>query len=144
LLHKQQVIARALALHATSDVDEALARLGGFELAALVGAIEAGCARGALVLLDGVITAAAALVAARRNPRVLGHLVAAHESAEPAHPLVLAELGLKPLLKLDMSLGEGSGAVLAVGLVRAACATMREVRTFEEANLEHPEDHEPP
>lgn len=138
--HKQQVIAHALALHATTDPNEALARLGGFELAALVGAIEAACQRGALVLLDGMITAVAALVAARRNPRVVPHLVAAHESSEPAHPLVLAQLGLKPLLKLDMSLGEGSGAVLAVGLVRAACATMHEVRTYREANLEHPED----
>ncbi|HKU44838.1 MAG TPA: nicotinate-nucleotide--dimethylbenzimidazole phosphoribosyltransferase [Polyangiales bacterium] len=138
--HKREVIARALALHATKDPTEALARLGGFELAALVGAIEAACERRALVLQDGVITAAAALVATRRNSRVLPHLVAAHESAEPAHPLVLAELGLAPLLKLDMSLGEGSGAVLAVGLVRAACAMMREVRTYREANLEHPDD----
>ncbi|HET6335096.1 MAG TPA: nicotinate-nucleotide--dimethylbenzimidazole phosphoribosyltransferase [Polyangiales bacterium] len=138
--HKQQVISRALALHATTDPNEALARLGGFELAALVGAIEAGYKRGALVLLDGVITAAAALVAARRNPRIVTHLVAAHESVEPAHPYILAELGLKPLLKLDMSLGEGSGAVLAVGLVRAACATMHEVRTYKEANLEHPDE----
>jgi nicotinate-nucleotide--dimethylbenzimidazole phosphoribosyltransferase len=140
LAHKREVIARALALHATTDPNEALARLGGFELAALVGAIEAGCERGALVLLDGVITAVAALVAARRNRRVVAHLVAAHQSAEPAHPLVLRELGLNPLLKLDMSLGEGSGAVLAVGLVRAACATMHEVRTYKEANLEHPDD----
>jgi nicotinate-nucleotide--dimethylbenzimidazole phosphoribosyltransferase len=140
LAHKRAVIAQALALHATSDPNEALARLGGFELAALVGAIEAGCERGAVVLLDGVITAVAALVAARRNPRIVPHLVAAHESAEPAHPLVLAELGLTPLLKLGMSLGEGSGAVLAVGLVRAACVTMHEVRTYREANLEHPDD----
>jgi nicotinate-nucleotide--dimethylbenzimidazole phosphoribosyltransferase len=140
LAHKRAVIAQALELHRTTDPNEALARLGGFELAALVGAIEAGCERGAVVLLDGVITAAAALVAARRNPRVIPHLVAAHESAEPAHPLVLAELGLTPLLRLGMSLGEGSGAVLAVGLVRAACVTMHEVRTYREANLEHPED----
>jgi nicotinate-nucleotide--dimethylbenzimidazole phosphoribosyltransferase len=140
LAHKQEVIAQALALHATRDPNEALARLGGFELAALVGAIEMACKRGAMVLLDGVITAVAALVAARRNPRVIANLVAAHLSSEPAHPLVLAELGLKPLLKLDMSLGEGSGAVLAVGLLRAACATMHEVRTYREANLEHPDD----
>jgi nicotinate-nucleotide--dimethylbenzimidazole phosphoribosyltransferase len=141
LQHKQEVIACALALHGTGDRDptNALARLGGLEVAALVGAIEAACERGALVLLDGMITAAAALVAARRNPRVLAHLVAAHESIEPAHPLVLAELGLRPLLRLGMSLGEGSGAVLAVGLLRAACATMHEVRTFAEANIERPE-----
>jgi nicotinate-nucleotide--dimethylbenzimidazole phosphoribosyltransferase len=140
LAQKQEVIARALALHATSDVNEALARLGGFELAALVGAIEAACERGALVMLDGMITAAAALVAVRRKPSVRAHLAAAHESAEPAHPLVLEELGLTPLLRLDMSLGEGSGAVLGVGLLRAACAVMHEVRTFEEANLEHPDE----
>lgn len=140
LAHKREVIARALRLHATDDPTDALARLGGFEIAALVGAIEAACARRALVLLDGLITSVAALVAVRRQPRVLAHLVAAHESAEPAHPLVLAELGLRPLLRLDMRLGEGSGAVLAVGLLRAACATMSEVRTFREANIERPED----
>jgi nicotinate-nucleotide--dimethylbenzimidazole phosphoribosyltransferase len=140
LAHKREVIERALRLHATDDPSDALARLGGFEVAALVGAIEAACARRALVLLDGLITSAAALVAVRRRPDVLSHLVAAHESAEPAHPLVLAELGLRPLLRLDMRLGEGSGAVLAVGLLRAACATMREVRTFREANIERPED----
>jgi len=139
LQHKRAVIARALAQHDTTEPNEALRRLGGFEIAALVGAIEAACRHSALVLVDGMITAAAALVAVRRDPRVLAHLVAAHESAEPAHPLVLAELGLQPLLRLKLRLGEGSGAVLAVGLVRAVCATMHEVRTFAEANMTRPE-----
>ena len=122
-----------------ADPSELLARLGGFEIAALVGAIEAAAERGVPVLLDGFITGAAALLAVRRNPSLLPFLLAAHRSAEPAHGMVLAALGLRPLLELDMRLGEGSGAVLAVSLLRAACAVMREVRTFEEANIERPE-----
>ncbi len=136
---KQAVIADALALHDTSCPSALLRGVGGFELAAMVGAIEAAAERRALVLLDGFITGAAALVAVRRDPTLVQHLVASHRSAEPAHGAVLAALGLRPLLELDMRLGEGSAAVLAMGLVRAACAVMREVRTFEEANIERPE-----
>lgn len=139
LQRKRAVIADALARHAGGEPTELLARLGGLEIAALVGAIEASAQRGTLVLLDGFITGAAALVAVRRNPRVLSYLVAGHRSAEPAHGLVLSALGLRPLLELDMRLGEGSGAVLAVSLLRAACAVMHEVRTFEEANIDRPE-----
>ncbi len=136
---KHRVIADALALHAGDDPTLLLARLGGLEIAGLVGAIEAAVERGVPVLLDGFITGAAALVAARRKPGIVPFLLAAHRSAEPAHGLVLSSLGLRPLLELDMRLGEGSGAVLAVSLLRAACAVMREVRTFEEANIERPE-----
>jgi nicotinate-nucleotide--dimethylbenzimidazole phosphoribosyltransferase len=139
LQRKHAVIGDALALHASRDPSELLARLGGLEIAALVGAIEAAAERGVPVLLDGFITGAAALLAVRRNPSLLPFLLAAHRSAEPAHGMVLAALGLRPLLELDMRLGEGSGAVLAVSLLRAACAVMREVRTFEEANIERPE-----
>ena len=79
------------------------------------------------------------LLAVRRSPAVAPFLVASHLSAEPGHAPLLGALGLRPLLSLDMRLGEGSGAVLAMGLVRAACRVMREVRTFEEANIERPE-----
>jgi nicotinate-nucleotide--dimethylbenzimidazole phosphoribosyltransferase len=138
---KRDVVTRALQLHAVGHVtaDTLLARLGGFEIAALVGAIEEAATRATLVLLDGYIVGAAALVAARRNPAVLGCLCAAHVGAEPGHAHVLAALGLTPLLALGLRLGEGSGAVLALGLVRSACAVMREVRTFEEANIARPE-----
>jgi nicotinate-nucleotide--dimethylbenzimidazole phosphoribosyltransferase len=136
---KRNVVADALRLHASREPTALLAAVGGFELAAMVGAIEAARERSALVLLDGFITGAAALVAVRRDPSLVHHLVAAHRSEEPAHAAVLQSLGLRPLLDLGMRLGEGTGAVLAVGLVRAACAVMSEVRTFEEANIERPE-----
>jgi nicotinate-nucleotide--dimethylbenzimidazole phosphoribosyltransferase len=140
LLRKADVIERALALHA-GDHDELewLRRLGGYEIAALVGAIEAAAERGALIVLDGLVSSVAALVAVRRAPTLRAYLVASHRGTEPAHAALLAELGLRPLLELDLRLGEGSGAVLAVGLVRSACAVMREVRTYEEANISRPE-----
>jgi nicotinate-nucleotide--dimethylbenzimidazole phosphoribosyltransferase len=142
---KREVVARALYLHAAGDVsaEVLLARLGGFEIAAMVGAIEEAAKRATLVLLDGYIVGAAALVAARRNPAVLACLRAAHVGAEPGHAHVLTALGLTPLLALGLRLGEGSGAVLALGLVRSACAVMREVRTFEEANITRPEVDDP-
>jgi nicotinate-nucleotide--dimethylbenzimidazole phosphoribosyltransferase len=135
------VIERALSLHASPERDELelLRRLGGYEIAALVGAIEAAAERGSLILLVGMITCVAALVAVRRAPAICTYLVASHLGPEPAHALLLAELGLTPLLELGLCLGEGSGALLAVGLVRAACAVMHEVRTYEEANIERPE-----
>jgi nicotinate-nucleotide--dimethylbenzimidazole phosphoribosyltransferase len=136
---KVQAIEHALALHPARGPDALLCNVGGFEIAALVGAIEAAAERRALVLLDGFITGVAALIALRRTPHLSPFLVASHLSAEPAHAAVLAALGQRPLLALDMRLGEGSGAALAMGLVRAACRVMREVRTFEEANIERPE-----
>jgi nicotinate-nucleotide--dimethylbenzimidazole phosphoribosyltransferase len=140
LAHKRDVVARALALHGdTQDPGELLRRLGGYELAALVGAIEAAAARRALILVDGLITSVAALLAARRSPSVTSYLVASHRGAEPAHGAALAALELRPLLDLELRLGEGSGATLAVGLVRASCALMSEVRTYREANIERPE-----
>jgi nicotinate-nucleotide--dimethylbenzimidazole phosphoribosyltransferase len=138
LRRKLAAVQTALRLHASSDPDCLLASLGGFEIAAMVGAIEAARERRALVLLDGFITGVAALVASLRTPLVIPFLVAAHLSAEPAHAAVLSALKLRPLLALDMRLGEGSGAVLAYGLVRAGCRVMREVRTFEEANITRP------
>lgn len=141
LARKRAVIARALALHAEPGVGpgELLRRLGGYEIAALVGAIQAAALRGALIVLDGTMTAVAALVAARELPAVTGYLVAAHQGPEPTHGALLEALGLAPLLSLGLRLGEGSGALLAVGLLRAGCAVMHEVRTYEEANIARPE-----
>jgi nicotinate-nucleotide--dimethylbenzimidazole phosphoribosyltransferase len=140
---KRDVLTRALGLHVDAldpcDANELLRRLGGFEIAALVGAIEAGAARGALVLLDGMMTAVAGLIAVRRQPSIAPYLVASHRSAEPAHAALLEALSLEPLLELGLCLGEGSGALLAVSLLRSACALMREVRTYEEANIARPE-----
>jgi len=138
--HKAQVVDRALALHRDQldDPTRVLQHLGGFELAGLVGAIEAAAERRALVILDGFITGVAALVAVRRDPGLRDFLVAGHLSAEPAHGPILEALGLEPLLDLGMRLGEGSGAALAASLVEAAARTQREMTTFAEAGIENP------
>lgn len=140
LLRKRDVIQRGLERHAVTGATEALRCLGGLELAALVGAIEAAAETRRMVVLDGFITGVAALVARERRPSVARVLVAAHVSAEPAHSTVLAALRLRPLLDLDLRLGEGTGAVLGMALVQSAVRLMREMRTFEEANVERPLD----
>lgn len=113
-----------------------LTALGGYEIAGLVGVMEAAAERGIPVVLDGFITGAAALYAVRRQPAVARILIAGHRSAEAGHARVLDALGLQPLLDLGMRLGEGSGAALAMGLVEAGCRTLSEMRTFEEAGIE--------
>jgi nicotinate-nucleotide--dimethylbenzimidazole phosphoribosyltransferase len=92
------------------------------------------------VLLDGFITGVAALAAADLCPAVTGYLFASHRSAEPGHALVLDQLRLHPLLELELRLGEGSGAVLALPLLQSAAALLREVRTFREAGIDEPLD----
>jgi len=140
LARKQAVIERGLARHAPTDPSDALRCFGGFEIAALVGALEAAAGSGRLVVLDGFITGVAALVALARRPALRRYLVAAHVSAEAAHARVLQRLGLRPLLDLELRLGEGTGAVLAISLIDSATRLMREMRTFTEANLERPLD----
>lgn len=129
---KREVVAEGLRRHAGRDALEAF---GGFEIGGLVGAIEAAAERRIPVVLDGFITGVAALYATR----VLGvrgdHLIAGHRSAEPGHGPVLDALGLVPLLDLGLRLGEGTGAVLAMGLLDAACRTFHEMRTFAEAGI---------
>lgn len=115
---------------------EPLASLGGYEIAGLVGVIDEAARRGIPVVLDGFITGVAALVAVHRRPAVRDALIAGHRSAEAGHSRVLDALGLAPLLDLGMRLGEGSGAALAMGLVEAACRTLSEMRTFEEAGID--------
>ncbi|KAF1070958.1 MAG: Nicotinate-nucleotide--dimethylbenzimidazole phosphoribosyltransferase [Pseudomonas citronellolis] len=133
--HKGTVIERALALHAghLDDPFEVLCRLGGFELAALVGAY-LGCAqRGVPVLVDGFICTTAALCAVRLNTDCRTWLLFGHAGAEPGHRRVLAALDAEPLLELGLRLGEGSGAALAVPLLRQACRLHAEMATFAEA-----------
>ncbi|HXU93463.1 MAG TPA: nicotinate-nucleotide--dimethylbenzimidazole phosphoribosyltransferase [Gallionella sp.] len=135
--HKAQVIARTLVLHAShlDEPQEVLRRLGGFEIAALTGAF-IGCAqRGIPVLVDGYIASAAALIALRLSPGVADWLLFAHRSAEPGHALLLQALRAEPLLNLGMRLGEGSGAAVAVPLIRLACALHNGMATFAEAGV---------
>lgn len=112
-----------------------LAALGGFEIAVLAGVALGTAESGAVVLLDGFITGAAALVAARLEPALPDYLVASHLSPEPAHAAVLGALGLEPLLDLGLRLGEGSGAALALPLLDAARAILVDMATFEAAGV---------
>ena len=134
---KRDAVRRALTANASALADpvETLAALGGHEIAFLVGVVLGGAANRTAILLDGFITGAAALVAARIAPRATDAMVAAHVSPEPGHALVLAELGLEPLLDLRLRLGEGTGAALALPLLRAATAIVDEMATFEAAGV---------
>ena len=112
-----------------------LASLGGLEIAALAGFIVGGAARKVPVLLDGVIAAAAALVAVAAVPDVSGYLLAGHRSTEPGATLALEHLGLEPLLDLELRLGEGTGACLALPLVQASASVLDEMATFGSAGV---------
>ncbi|WP_192564050.1 nicotinate-nucleotide--dimethylbenzimidazole phosphoribosyltransferase [Pseudomonas gozinkensis] len=133
--HKAQVIERALALHAAQrgDALQTLFNLGGFEIAALVGAYLACAQEGVALLVDGFICTVAALVAVRLNPACREWLLFGHRGAEPGHRHVLETLGAEPLLELGLRLGEGSGAALAVPLLRLACDLHGQMATFAEA-----------
>lgn len=133
--HKAQVIERALALHGAqrSDALQTLFNLGGFEIAALVGAYLACAQEGVAVLVDGFICSVAALVAVRLNPACREWLLFGHRGAEPGHRHVLETLNAEPLLDLGLRLGEGSGAALAVPLLRLACDLHGQMATFAEA-----------
>jgi nicotinate-nucleotide--dimethylbenzimidazole phosphoribosyltransferase len=136
LARKVDVVRRALALHADAASPEAaLAALGGFEIAMMAGAIEAAVRARRLVVVDGFIATSALLVAWRRDPSVLRGCVFAHESAEPGHRLALRALGARPLLTLGLRLGEGSGAALAMPLVRASARLLSEMASFESAGV---------
>jgi nicotinate-nucleotide--dimethylbenzimidazole phosphoribosyltransferase len=134
---KRETVARALDANrdALDDPLRTLAALGGFEIAFLVGVALGAAAARAVVVLDGFIVGAAALVAARLRPEAIGFMVAAHRSPEPGHALALEALGLRPLLDLELRLGEGTGAVLALPLLRAARAILVEMATFAAAGV---------
>lgn len=112
-----------------------LAALGGFEIATLAGLIIGAAARRSAVILDGFVSTSAALAAAALAPGVVAYLQAGHLSPEPGHRIALSHLGLDELLDLGMRLGEGSGAILALPLLRAACAALSGMSTFDEAGV---------
>ena len=133
---KRAVLEQALAANAGAvEPLDALAALGGFEVAALTGAVLQAALERRVIVVDGFITSAAVLVAARLQPHVLQRCVFAHGSAEPGHALMLAQLGAQPLLNLGLRLGEGSGAALAWPLLQSACAVLREMASFEAAGV---------
>jgi nicotinate-nucleotide--dimethylbenzimidazole phosphoribosyltransferase len=134
---KEQVVAAALAANpeARNDGLEALRRLGGREIAGMAGVIAAARSRGIPCLLDGFISTAAGLALAKAVPGALDHARAGHQSAEAAHGAMLERLGLEPILALGLRLGEGTGAALAVAVLRAACDCLSGMATFEEAGV---------
>jgi nicotinate-nucleotide--dimethylbenzimidazole phosphoribosyltransferase len=137
VIRKAETVRRALAVNAVDPADPVgvLAAVGGFELAVLAGVCLGAAAEGCVVLLDGFVTGAAALVAARLAPAATDRMVASHLSPEPGHALVLGDLGLRPLLDLGLRLGEGSGALLALPLVDASLALLADVATFDAAGV---------
>lgn len=113
----------------------ALAALGGYEVATLVGAVLQAAAERRVIVVDGFITSAAVLVASRLQPAVLQRCVFAHRSGERGHALMLAQMQAEPLLDLGLRLGEGSGAALAWPLLQSACAVLAEMASFESAGV---------
>jgi nicotinate-nucleotide--dimethylbenzimidazole phosphoribosyltransferase len=135
--HKADVVRRALAANEVDAADPVgvLAALGGAEIATLAGVALGAAATRRVVLLDGFISSTAALVAARIEPAAREAMIAAHRSPEPGHALVLAALGLDPLLDLGLRLGEGSGAALALPILDASLAILADMATFDSAGV---------
>jgi nicotinate-nucleotide--dimethylbenzimidazole phosphoribosyltransferase len=137
LARKIKTIERALEFHHPDPTDalDILSKVGGFEIAGLAGVIIGGAAHRIPVVIDGFISGAAALIAAGLVPEVKPYLIAAHQSVEIGHRVMLNQLGLKPLLNLNLRLGEGTGAVLAFHLIEAAVRILNEMATFAEAGV---------
>jgi nicotinate-nucleotide--dimethylbenzimidazole phosphoribosyltransferase len=139
---KCAVVARALEAHRPAPSDDALwewlARLGGFEILGLAGLAIGAAQHQALVVLDGLISSAAGLIAVRLCPAVRGSLLAAHLGPEPGHRVALDALDLTPLLDLGLRLGEGTGAALALPIIAAAADILREMATFDSAGVSGP------
>ena len=137
LAHKTAVVERALEINRpdSSDGLDVLAKVGGLEIGVLAGVVLGGSLARRVVVLDGFISSAAGLIACTLCPNVRDYVVAAHLSAEAGHRVVLSQMGLRPLLDLDMRLGEGTGAVLAMGLIEVAATCLSEMSTFAEAGV---------
>jgi nicotinate-nucleotide--dimethylbenzimidazole phosphoribosyltransferase len=141
-LHKVSVIERALATNRpdANDPLDVLTSLGGLEIAALAGSMLGAARCRVPVVLDGFISGAAALIAVGLEPALRGYLLASHRSAEPGHRVALDRLGLVPLLDLELRLGEGTGAALAISLLEAAVKIVNEMATFGEAGVSERRD----
>jgi nicotinate-nucleotide--dimethylbenzimidazole phosphoribosyltransferase len=137
LQHKIVMIEKALALNRPDPADalDVLAKVGGLEIGGLAGVILGAAAHRVPVIIDGFISGAAALVAAGLCKGARDYIIAGHVSVEPGHRILLDYLGLKPLLDLNMRLGEGTGAALAMALAETACRILAEMATFAEAGV---------
>jgi nicotinate-nucleotide--dimethylbenzimidazole phosphoribosyltransferase len=134
---KVDIIKKALSLNKPDPKDsiDVLSKVGGFEIAGLAGIILAAAAKKVPVVIDGFISGAAALVAFHIEPKVKDYMIAAHQSVECGHKFILEHIGLKPLLDLDLRLGEGTGAALGIGLADAAVKILTEMATFKSAEV---------
>ncbi|SAK75018.1 nicotinate-nucleotide--dimethylbenzimidazole phosphoribosyltransferase [Caballeronia catudaia] len=136
LAHKRDVLSKALALHRDEgDAIDTLATFGGFEIAMMTGAYLAAACEGMTILVDGFIATSALVVASKIAPHVLDYCVFAHASDEAGHRRMLAHFNAAPLLQLDLRLGEGTGAALALPILRAAVAFVDEMASFESAGV---------
>ena len=140
LAHKKQVLERAASRTAPRlEPADALREYGGFESVMMAGAMIGAARTGAVVLVDGFIASVAALAAVRLAPALSDYLVFAHRSAEPGHRAVLEALDARPLLDLDLRLGEGTGALLAWPLLRCAAAMLSDMASFASAGVSGPQ-----
>jgi len=137
LQHKIAIINKAVAVNRpdASKPMEVLAKVGGFEIGGLAGVILGAASHRVPIVIDGFISGAAALVAAGLCPRVKDYLIAGHCSVEPGHKLLLKYLGLRPLLDLEMRLGEGTGAALGISIAETSVRILAEMATFSEAGV---------
>jgi nicotinate-nucleotide--dimethylbenzimidazole phosphoribosyltransferase len=137
LQRKVAAVRRALVINAPDPLDAlgVLATVGGFEIGAIAGVILGAAAERVPVVVDGFISTAAAMIAIGLAPQCRPYLIAAHRSQETGHRLMLDWLQIEPLLDLDLRLGEGTGAALAISLVEAACKVLDEMATFDQAGV---------
>lgn len=134
---KIKVIKKTLRLNRpdSSDPIDVLSKVGGFEIGGLSGVILASASKRIPVVIDGFISGVAALIAYHLQPKVREYMIASHCSAEKAHKIILDYLGLKPILNLDLRLGEGTGSALAIGIIEAGVKLLTQMATFEEASV---------
>lgn len=137
VLNKIKVIAAALKVNEPDPADplDVLAKVGGLEIAGMAGLILGSAAGKVPVVIDGFISGVAALIACKIAPQVKDYIIASHLSEEPGHKLVLEVMGMEPMLKMRMRLGEGTGAALAFNIIEAASRIMSEMATFKEAGV---------
>ena len=134
---KVRIIEKALEVNRPDPRDplDILAKVGGFEIGGIAGLVIGGSLRGVPVVIDGFISGAGALIAQALAPAVKDYLIASHQSVEIGHRMVLEHLGLRPLLDLELRLGEGTGAALAMSIIQSAVAVLNEMATFAEAGV---------
>ncbi len=142
LARKKAVVTKGIAVNCPDEANglDVLAKVGGFEIGGIAGAVLAGAYHRKPVVVDGFISTAGALIAQALCPRVVDYLFAGHQSEEPGHKMMLQHLGLKPILDLGMRLGEGTGGALAMSVIEAALRVFNEVMTFEQAGVAEKEN----